>query len=217
MEATLQAVLDIMGSNSKTPLLSGVERMSTYMVEQSLIARGYSQSSVSQLMHRMDKNRNSFIERTELPDLVLIQNRLDSWDTDKNGKVTSAEFMAALSKDMQLTASQRKLYELAFKELDADGDGKLSSLEAFDGLEIGRTGSKSLSDEQLQRILAELGSKDLNNDGKVTVGEFSDIIGPYLTKEDLQALLKKINLNNDCQITFVEYLKDYYLDWIAGR
>ncbi len=217
MEATLQAVLDIMGSNSKTPLLSGVDRMSTYMMEQSLIARGYSQSSVSQLMYRMDKNRNSFIERTELPDLVLIQNRLDSWDTDKNGKVTSAEFMAALSKDMQLTASQRKLYELAFKELDADGDGKLSSLEAFDGLEIGRTGSKSLSDEQLQRILAELGSKDLNNDGKVTVGEFSDVIGPYLTKEDLQALLKKINLNNDCQITFAEYLKDYYLDWIAGR
>ncbi|MFD2643016.1 EF-hand domain-containing protein [Pseudomonas japonica] len=217
MEATLQAVMAIMGTDSKTPLLSGVDKISTYLLGETLISKGYSKDSVHRLLHLMDKSSNSFIERSELPDLILIQKKLDNWDTDRNGKVTCAEFIAALSKDMQLTASQRKMYELAFKELDADNDGQLSHIEAFDGLEVGRAGSKTLSDEQLQRILGELGRKDLNNDGKVSVKEFSEVIGPYLPKEDLQALLKKINLNNDAEITFVEYLKDYYLDWISGN
>jgi len=217
MEATLQAVMAIMGTNAKTPLLSGVDKMSTFLLSQTLIAKGYDESSVNNLLHTMDKNRNTFIERSELPDLIAIQNKLDSWDVDKNGKVTCAEFVAALSKDMQLSASQRKMYELAFKELDIDGDGTLSNLEAFDGLEVGRAGSKALSDDQLQRILGELIQRDSNNDGKVTVKEFSEALAPYLTKEDLQGLIKKINLNNDCQITFVEYLKDYYLDWISDR
>lgn len=216
MEATLQAVMAIMGTDAKNPMLSGVDKMSTYMLSNMLVAKGYSASSVDYLLHVMDKNRNTFIERSELPDLIAIQNKLDSWDTDKNGKVTCAEFIAALSKDLDLTAAQRKLYELAFKELDIDGDGQLSNLEAFKGLEVGRAGSKALSDEQLQRILGELMQKDSNNDGKVTVKEFSEAIGPYLTKEDLQGLIKKINLNNDSQISFVEYLKDYYLDWISG-
>ncbi|MHA6196871.1 EF-hand domain-containing protein [Pseudomonas wadenswilerensis] len=217
MDVTLQAVMAIMGTDAKSPLLSGVDKISTYLLGQTLIAKGYSEDSVGSLLRQMDKNRNSFIERSELPDLIVIQKKLDSWDADKNGKVTCTEFIAALSKDMQLSPAQRKLYELAFNELDIDGDGRLSNLEAFDGLEVGRTGSKTLSDDQLQRILGELNQRDSNNDGKVTVKEFSDAIGPYLTKEDLQGLIKKINLDNDCQISFVEYLKDYYLDWISDR
>lgn len=217
MEATLQAVMEIMGADTKNPLLGGVEKLSTYMLNNMLVSKGYSESSVSQLLYAMDKNNNSFIERSELPDLVAIQKKLDSWDTNKNGKVTCAEFIAALSKDLQLSASQRKMYELAFQELDIDGDGNLSNFEAFTGLEVGRAGSKALSDEQLQRILGELMQKDTNNDGKVSVNEFSDAIGPYLTEEDLKGVIKKINLDGNSQISFVEYLRDYYLDWISGR
>lgn len=217
MEATLQAVLDIMGTDSKKALTSGVDRMSTYLLAQTLIAKGYSEGSVADLINVMDKNNNDFIERSELPDPIAIQKKLDSWDSDKNGKVSRAEFIAALSKDMQLSPSQRRLYELAFDELDLDGNNQLSANEAFGGLEVGRAGQKTLSDDQLMRILSEFGNKDLNNDGKITVREFSNGIAPYLTPEDLQALLKKINLNGDSQISFVEYLRDYYLDWISGN
>jgi Ca2+-binding EF-hand superfamily protein len=217
MEATLQAVLAVMGTNSQTPLTSGIDKMSTYLMGETLVARGYSRDSVGRLLDLMDRSGNGFIERAELPDLLVLQKKLEAWDTDKNGKVTCAEFIAALSKDLQLTDAQRKMYELAFKEIDSNADGNLSQMETFENLHVGRGGPKSFSDEQLQRILSELGRKDLNNDGKVSVREFSEVIGPYLTKEDLKALVEKINLNHDCQISFKEYLTDYYLDWISGN
>lgn len=217
MEATLQAVLAIMAPDSGVPMLSGVNKVSTFLLGDSLVAKGYSRSSVDALMYQMDKNRDSFIERSELPDLTLVQKMLNGWDANKDGKVTCDEFIAALSKDMQLSDAQRKMYTLAFQELDANKDGKLSSAEAFGALQADGAGKKLLSDEQLQRVLGELARQDLNGDGRVSVKEFSDAIGPYLTDADLKALLKKVNPNGDAEITFAEYLKDYYLDWISDR
>lgn len=217
MEVTLKAVLDIMGSDSKTPLTSGLDKISTYLLGEMLVGKGYSRSSVNRLLHLMDKSGNEFIERSELPDLAAIQKKLAAWDTDKNGKVTCAEFIAALSKDKQLSDSQRKMYELAFNELDNDGDGKLSEMEAYAGLHAGRANGKTLSDEQLQRILSDLVEKDKNKDGEVSLSEFSAAISPFLTDEDLKTLIAKINRNPDDQITFKEYLTDYYLDWISNN
>ncbi|MFK3776409.1 EF-hand domain-containing protein [Pseudomonas sp. NPDC089406] len=69
-----------------------------------------------------------------------------------------------------------------------------------------------LTDEQLARAKKAFQSRDVNNDGKLTVEEFSEALKPFLSDESLAALLKEVNPNGDDEITWEEFLEDYKND-----
>nr|WP_314493426.1 EF-hand domain-containing protein [uncultured Pseudomonas sp.] len=69
-----------------------------------------------------------------------------------------------------------------------------------------------LTDEQLARAKKAFESRDTNNDGKLTVEEFSDALKPFLSEESLAQLLKEVNPNGDDEITWEEFLEDYKND-----
>lgn len=69
-----------------------------------------------------------------------------------------------------------------------------------------------LSKEQLERARKAFQSRDKNQDGKLTVEEFSEALKPFLTDATLAALIKEVNPNGDAEITWEEFLEDYKKD-----
>lgn len=69
-----------------------------------------------------------------------------------------------------------------------------------------------LTAEQRERAWNAFKYGDANHDGKLTVDEFTAALKPYLTDEDLEALLKEVNPDGDDEISWQEFLEDYEND-----
>ncbi|WP_166219966.1 EF-hand domain-containing protein [Pseudomonas atagonensis] len=69
-----------------------------------------------------------------------------------------------------------------------------------------------LTDEQRKRAKEAFNNYDSNKDGRVTVEEFTRVVEKFLTPETTAALLKEVNPNDDDEISWEEFLKDYEND-----
>ncbi|WP_223486656.1 EF-hand domain-containing protein [Pseudomonas sp. A-RE-19] len=69
-----------------------------------------------------------------------------------------------------------------------------------------------LTDAQLERVTADFKKYDTDQDGIVTVKEFTQTVEKFLTPEDLESLLKEVNPNDDNEISWEEFLDDYEKD-----
>ncbi|MCA5971417.1 MULTISPECIES: EF-hand domain-containing protein [Pseudomonas] len=70
----------------------------------------------------------------------------------------------------------------------------------------------TLTDKQLARVREDFYRYDTNGDKKVTVAEFRLTMEKYLTPEDFDVLLAKINSDGNDEISWEEFLKDYESD-----
>ncbi|MQQ35013.1 EF-hand domain-containing protein [Pseudomonas sp. SZ57] len=70
----------------------------------------------------------------------------------------------------------------------------------------------TLTDKQLARVREDFYRYDTNGDKKVTVAEFRLTMEKYLTPEDFEVLLAKINPDGNDEISWAEFLKDYESD-----
>ncbi|KPY64339.1 Uncharacterized protein ALO46_01696 [Pseudomonas syringae pv. solidagae] len=70
----------------------------------------------------------------------------------------------------------------------------------------------TLTDKQLARVREDFYRYDTNGDKKVTVAEFRLTMEKYLTPEDFDVLLAKINSDGNDEISWEEFLKDYEND-----
>ncbi len=69
-----------------------------------------------------------------------------------------------------------------------------------------------LTDAQLERVTADFRKYDTDQNGIVTVKEFTQTVEKFLTPEDLESLLKEVNPNDDNEISWEEFLEDYEKD-----
>ncbi|HWH87223.1 MAG TPA: EF-hand domain-containing protein [Pseudomonas sp.] len=69
-----------------------------------------------------------------------------------------------------------------------------------------------LTNEQVERAQKAFNQYDTNNDGRVTVDEFTEVVEKFLTPEDTEALLEEVNPNGDDEISWEEFLQDYEND-----
>ncbi|AMQ85283.1 EF-hand domain-containing protein [Pseudomonas glycinae] len=76
--------------------------------------------------------------------------------------------------------------------------------------------TKSLEEQltaaQLERARKDFERYDTNGDGTLSTTEFRKALEPYLTPEDLKALMKEVNPNADGKISWTEFLDDYVKD-----
>lgn len=70
----------------------------------------------------------------------------------------------------------------------------------------------TLTAEQLARVKKEFESYDTNQDGTLTVEEFTEILERFLTDDTLKDLIRELDPNRDGIISYEEYLNDYIKD-----
>lgn len=81
--------------------------------------------------------------------------------------------------------------------------GKLESNEVI---------MKKLTKEQLKSLKLQFQRYDKNEDGKLTVAEFSKAVEHYYSPETFKQLLRELNPDNNDKITWKEFLDDYKKD-----
>ncbi len=69
-----------------------------------------------------------------------------------------------------------------------------------------------LTSAQLERAKNDFKRYDTNGDGILSTAEFRKALEPFLTPEDLKALMKEVNPNADGKISWTEFLDDYVKD-----
>ncbi len=69
-----------------------------------------------------------------------------------------------------------------------------------------------LTAAQVERAKDDFKRYDANGDGTLSTSEFRKALEPYLTPEDLKALMKEVNPNADGKISWTEFLEDYVRD-----
>jgi Ca2+-binding EF-hand superfamily protein len=70
----------------------------------------------------------------------------------------------------------------------------------------------TLTKEQATRAMKEFHSYDTNQDGTLSVKEFTKALRPFLAEEDLATLLKEMNPDGDDKISYAEFLAAYKHD-----
>lgn len=92
---------------------------------------------------------------------------MQSVDTDRNGTIDYNEFLTATIDKEKLTSKNN--LELAFKNFDKDGSGKINLNE----IKAIFNNSTVKDDEVFQKIIKEA---DDNNDGEISLEEFKTIM-----------------------------------------
>jgi Ca2+-binding EF-hand superfamily protein len=70
--------------------------------------------------------------------------------------------------------------------------------------------------ETLENLRKDFVRYDQNQDGKLTVREYEQAMEPYTSPETLAEAIKELDLDNNNEITWFEFLTDYVND-VAGR
>ncbi|MCO7627493.1 EF-hand domain-containing protein [Pseudomonas fluorescens] len=70
--------------------------------------------------------------------------------------------------------------------------------------------------EKLENLRSDFIRHDRNKDGKLTVREYEQAMAPYTSPETLAALVKELDVDNNAEITWFEFLADYVND-VIGR
>jgi len=92
---------------------------------------------------------------------------MQSVDTDRNGTIDYNEFLTATIDKEKLTSKNN--LELAFKNFDKDGSGKINMNE----IKAIFNNSSVKDDDVFQKIIKEA---DDNNDGEISLEEFKTIM-----------------------------------------
>lgn len=145
------------------------------------------------LFRAADKNQNDFIEADELQASTIAQDTFLRADTNRDGKLSVAEFMAL----------RRAIFQIA----DIDRDESLTPLE-FELLlimeQVGwldRNKNDHIELSELRESLAKIFEQlDADKDGAVTVTEAA-----YLTEEQF----KRFDRDGDGKLTADEYIAGY--------
>lgn len=72
----------------------------------------------------------------------------------------------------------------------------------------------TLKAEQIKRVKEQFDYLDKDQDGKVTLAEYEEVLRPYVSGEDLQRLIAKANTDGDGVITYDELLHEYVEDYV---
>lgn len=73
----------------------------------------------------------------------------------------------------------------------------------------------TLKAEQIKRVKEQFDYLDKDQDGKVTLAEYEEVLRPYVSGEDLQRLIAKANTDGDGVITYDELLHEYVEDYVT--
>lgn len=128
------------------------------------------------VMERREIRITADTEAGEVTAIDIRKSDFDRFDTDRDGKVTFAEYQAR----------QRQMLEAGFRELDGDGDGALSEAE------YGRIGQPMIvrvQSPEAQKVITE------------TIEG-----GPLVKPEELKARFAKLDANDDGRLSLKEYL-----------
>jgi Ca2+-binding EF-hand superfamily protein len=145
------------------------------------------------LFHAADKNNNNFIDGDELQGSAIAQDTFLRADTDHDGRLSVAEFMAL----------RRAIFEIA----DIDRDESLSFvefellilMEQVGWVDRNHDGRIELSElrESLAKAFEQL---DANHDGQLSAAEAT-----YMRPE----AFKKFDTNHDGQLSLDEFVAGY--------
>jgi len=125
-----------------------------------------------------DINSDGKLSREELMKLYLqytnesqareeVGNILEEVDSDRSGYIDYSEFLRACMNHEKVISKQN--LQLAFKQFDVDGSGKISALELKEVL----SGGEQLQESVWSEIIREV---DSNGDGSIDLKEFSELM-----------------------------------------
>jgi Ca2+-binding EF-hand superfamily protein len=106
----------------------------TALAADSAAERPPAQAGAGQYFQRLDTNGDGAISREEAQGHPRIEQAFEAMDADKDGKVTEAEFRAAMeSYREQKGGDKGRAVKDRWSKVDANGDGAISRDEAAQG------------------------------------------------------------------------------------
>ncbi|KAK8792837.1 hypothetical protein WA158_005001 [Blastocystis sp. Blastoise] len=127
----------------------------------------------------LDRDQKGAINRQEFKALMRslgqyptddeIEEMISQFDTNSDGLINFDEFLQMMAKQIQASENFDQIEE-AFKSIDVDKDGYITKTELR---QIMSKLGENLTDEELDTMIREA---DKNNDGKVDISEFRDLV-----------------------------------------
>lgn len=141
-------------------------------------------------------------------DVIEIKKAFDIFDTDKSGTVEPTEIQAAFER-LNLIGKNRIIYQI-LAELDEDHSGQIDFNEFFKFVT-----SRVSEKDKKEDILKVFKFYDDNDNQKITWNELkkvSQYLGEEMTDEEIQAMFKKADLDDDGFVT-----ADDFYNIITGK
>lgn len=120
-----------------------------------------------------DMNGDKVVTRDELGDNLSLNRLFDIQDTNKDGKISRGEFLAATKKYQEIT-----------NKMPDNGKAVVPIMAIFDFIDGNKDGkiTKSEFPEKNQKLMKLFGLLDLDNDGVLTDKEAENAVKTYLEK-----------------------------------
>lgn len=171
-------------------------------------------SSIDQIIAKLSDGAKSFASLRD-----YCKHLIRKFDRDNDGIITFTELCDGLAK-LNMTVSQSDKKAL-MERLDIDRDGKITETELY------RVFSGEASHEYIDQTIRKIASGaknfgsmaeyvrdlvrrfDRNSDGFLSMQELTDglaKIGIFLTSKEIQALMNKLDLNRDGEVSGDEIL-----------
>ncbi|KAF2581147.1 hypothetical protein F2Q68_00003596 [Brassica cretica] len=145
------------------------------------------------------------------------------FDVGNNGFITAADFQLS-AKNYGEKLTEEEAYNL-LRNLDADGDGRVSFDEFVkrfmaiddenDGLAKKLVTDVTLSTEEMEEMIQFFKALDVNHNGFITAADFQQSMnhnGKKVTDEVAYNVIRAMDVDGDCQISFDEFVKHWMKD-----
>lgn len=133
-------------------------------------------------------------------DKKALKFQFDSMDTDGDGNINAEEFSSYLVKQGYAKDSADRTAKRIVKQLDQDGDEKISRSEWQDARLAQKFQEEAIIRAQFKRI-------DANNDGYITHDELARLFGGQLSGELIKQMIEEIDINKDGKISYDEFVR----------